>query len=91
MKKPLHPAAFAAALAACVALLIGVFLRSGNAAATKSNAASPYTKIGERPESAGSGVNSLTGETLSETAKAYEASSFAQHAAPRSGAPHAGR
>lgn len=79
MKKPLHPAILVAAAAVCVALLAGVFMKFGGGPPEKSGNASPYTKVGEIPTSAGSGINSLTGEPLSDTAKAHAESSLAQY------------
>ncbi|GEM_PF-6679401 len=90
MKRPLHPGAIAAALAVFVAALGALLVRFDARGVARSDAASPYTRIGERPTSAGSGTNSLTGEPLAETAKAYEAASFAEHAASP-GALHDGR
>jgi hypothetical protein len=78
MKKSLHPGAIAAVVTVFVIALGAFFVKFGDRAAAKSEAASPYTKVGEHPTSPGSGVNSLTGEPLSETAKNYEASTFAE-------------
>lgn len=80
MKKSLHPGAIAAILASFVVAVGMLFVKLGGRETAKSYFASPYTKVGERPTSPGAGVNSLTGEPLPQTAKDYEAASFAQHA-----------
>lgn len=78
MKQSLHPAAIAAVVILFVAAIGTLFVKMGDSGAAKAEVASPYTKVGERPTSPGSGVNSLTGEPLSDSAKAYAASSFEQ-------------
>lgn len=79
MKRSLHPGAIAAIVAVFAVAIGAFFVRFGDGVAPKADAASPYTKVGERPTSAGSGVNSITGEPLSETAKAHEAATFTEH------------
>jgi hypothetical protein len=83
MKASLHPGV-TAAIVALLAVAVGtLFVRFGDRMAAKSDAASPYTKVGQRPTSPGSGVNSITGEPLSDTAKGYAASAFEQHNSPQ--------
>lgn len=80
MKKPLSPVVISATALVCIALLAGIFLKFGSdAVPSKSDIASPY-KIGDRPTSPGSGVNSLTGEPLTETARAYEEDAYKRNA-----------
>ncbi|RYG36668.1 hypothetical protein EON81_09065 [bacterium] len=86
MKRSLHPGAIAAIAAVFVIALGAAFFSFGDREAAKSGTASPYTRIGDKPTSPGSGVNSLTGEPLSDTAKAYEAASYTQNSAPPGGA-----
>ncbi len=79
MKRSLHPgaiAAFVIVFAVAIGTLVAQMSRDP---AGKSPAASPYTKVGERPTSPGSGVNSITGEPLSQTAKDHTAATFAEH------------
>ena len=78
LSRSLHPGAIAAVVTAFVVALGAFFVKFGDGVAAKGEAASPYTKVGDRPTSPGSGVNSITGEPLSDTAKAHEAATFAE-------------
>jgi hypothetical protein len=83
MKVSLHPGV-TAAIVAVLAVAVGtLFVRLGDRTAAKSDTASPYSQVGQRPTSPGSGVNSITGEPLSDTAKGYAASAFEQNNAPQ--------
>ncbi|MGV3614315.1 MAG: hypothetical protein ACO1SV_03165 [Fimbriimonas sp.] len=79
MNRSLHPGAIAAVVTVLVVALGAMFVQFGDRSAGKSDAASPYTKVGERPTSPGSGINSITGEPLSQTAKDHTAATFAEH------------
>lgn len=80
MKKPAGAATLVVGLALGVGVIVGVAAKISSAGPPeKSSVASPYVHVGENATSPGSGVNSITGEPLSETSKLYEEHQFNSH------------